>query len=227
VVLNRKNSLFLGSARGGRAAASLAGRTSTCRRHDVDPQNYLSQLLVNLPVLRISDLPDWLPDRWKATQKIRLAALQSKAPLPRPYLWFTYRLPKHKSVAVPEQDLQPVSPVARDSLRTKILQPVARRVGIRKQIGWHTFRRTYSSLLADTGNDVKVVQELMLHSKLSPTMEVYAQAGMSKKRAAQRKAVDGLFNRASEAARDGEDRGKSDCSLIAPSETLLLQDFAR
>jgi integrase len=58
---------------------------------------------------------------------------------------------------------------------------VARRVGIKKQIGWHTFRRTYSSLLAETGNDVKVVQELMRHSKLSTTMEVYTQVGMTKK----------------------------------------------
>lgn len=86
----------------------------------------------------------------------------------------------------------------------KILQPVARKVGIKKQIGWHTFRRTYSSLLAETGNDVKVVQELMRHSKLSTTMEVYAQAGMTKKRAAQRRAVDALFNRDSEASRGGE-----------------------
>ena len=100
-------------------------------------------------------------------------------------------------------------------------------MGIKKQIGWHTFRRTYSSLLADTGNDMKVVQELMRHSKLSTTMEVYAQAGMSKKRAAQRKAVDALFNRDSEASRNGEDIGKKDCSLIAPSETLLLPHYAR
>jgi integrase len=118
------------------------------------------------------------------------------------------------------------TPLWPDSLRTKILQPVARRVGIRKKIGWHTFRRTYSSLLAETGNDVKVVQELM-HSKLSTTMEVYAQAGMTKKRAAQRKAVDALFNRDSEASREREARGESDCSLIAPSKSLMLPDYAR
>jgi hypothetical protein len=59
-------------------------------------------------------------------------------------------------------------------------------------------------LLAETGNDVKVVQELMRHSKLSTTMEVYAQAGMIKKRAAQRKAVDALFNRDSEASTGGK-----------------------
>jgi len=46
VVLNRKNSLFVGNARGGRTAAIL---TSTCRRHEVDPQLYLTQLLMNLP----------------------------------------------------------------------------------------------------------------------------------------------------------------------------------
>jgi transposase len=80
VVLNRKNSLFVGNARGGRTAAILASFTSTCRRHDVDPQLYLTQLLINLPTLRISDLQDWLPDRWKAAQKTRLAALQNQTP---------------------------------------------------------------------------------------------------------------------------------------------------
>jgi hypothetical protein len=30
--------------------------------------------------LRISDLQDWLPDRWKAAQKTRLAALQNQTP---------------------------------------------------------------------------------------------------------------------------------------------------
>jgi transposase len=77
VVLTRKNSLFVGNPRGGRTAAILASLTSTCRRHDVDPQLYLTQLLVNLPALRISDLPAWLPDHWKAAQKIRLAASQT------------------------------------------------------------------------------------------------------------------------------------------------------
>ena len=65
VVLNRKNSLFVGNPRGGRAAAILASLTSTCRRHDSDPQFYLTQLLVNLPSTPISQLAAWLPDQWK------------------------------------------------------------------------------------------------------------------------------------------------------------------
>ena len=76
VVLNRKNSLFVGNARGGRTAAILASLTSTCRRHDMDPQIYLTQLLTNLPSDPDGDLSRWLPDRWKITQKARLAKLQ-------------------------------------------------------------------------------------------------------------------------------------------------------
>ena len=68
VVLNRKNSLFVGNPRGGRTAAILASLTSTCRRHGIDPQLYLTQLLVNLPQARMSELSTWLPDQWKLRQ---------------------------------------------------------------------------------------------------------------------------------------------------------------
>ena len=68
VVLNRKNSLFVGNPRGGRTAAILASLTSTCRRHDIDPQLYLTQLLVNLPSAPITELSVWLPDQWKLRQ---------------------------------------------------------------------------------------------------------------------------------------------------------------
>jgi Transposase IS66 family len=72
VVLNRKNSLFVANPRGGRTAAILASLTSTCRRHDVDPQMYLSQLLINLPVAQMSELSAWLPDQWKIRQAARI-----------------------------------------------------------------------------------------------------------------------------------------------------------
>ena len=79
VILNRKNSLFVGNPRGGRTAAILASLTSTCRRHDIDPQIYLTQLLTNLPLTSHSELPAWLPDRWKLDQKARLDKLQNDA----------------------------------------------------------------------------------------------------------------------------------------------------
>ncbi|MGD0462119.1 MAG: transposase domain-containing protein [Tepidisphaeraceae bacterium] len=37
--------------------------TSTCRRHNIDPQRYLTQLLTNLPATPISQLEQWLPDQ--------------------------------------------------------------------------------------------------------------------------------------------------------------------
>src|SRR5580692_5568582 len=80
IVLNRKNSLFVGNPRGGRTAAILASLTSSCRRHDMDPHLYFMQLLVNLPTWPASDLDAWLPDRWKQAHIARCAALGIPAP---------------------------------------------------------------------------------------------------------------------------------------------------
>ena len=60
VVLNRNISLFVGNPRGGRTAAILASLTSTCRRQQVDPQLYLTRLLMNPPSLPVRDLDAWL-----------------------------------------------------------------------------------------------------------------------------------------------------------------------
>ncbi len=80
IVLNRKNSLFVGNPRGGRTAAILASLTSSCRRHDMDPHLYFMQLLVNLPTWPASDLDAWLPDRWKQAHIARCAALGIPVP---------------------------------------------------------------------------------------------------------------------------------------------------
>jgi transposase len=77
---DRKNSSFVGNSRGGRTAAILASLTSTCRRHDIDPQLYITQLLINLPQAKISDLPAWLPDQWKLRQAERLATVPGITP---------------------------------------------------------------------------------------------------------------------------------------------------
>jgi integrase len=67
------------------------------------------------------------------------------------------------------------------------IQPAAKRLGITKRIGWHTFRRTYTTLLHANGEDVKVVQELLRHGSARITMDVYAQAMTPAKRLAQGK----------------------------------------
>ena len=77
---DRKNSLFVGNPRGGRTAAILASLTSTCRRHQVDPQLYLTQLLMNLPSWPARDLDAWLPDQWKLQHTAHLASLNHQKP---------------------------------------------------------------------------------------------------------------------------------------------------
>jgi integrase len=76
-----------------------------------------------------------------------------------------------------------------DALLLKIIQPAAFRAGIKKRIGWHTFRHSYSSLLVGNGENVKVVQELMRHASSRFTLDVYSQERKSAKRHAQQRVV--------------------------------------
>jgi site-specific recombinase XerD len=69
------------------------------------------------------------------------------------------------------------------------IKPAARKAGIHKNIGWHTFRHTFGTLLKDNGEDVKTVQELLRHANSRITLDVYTQAVNSTKRAAQSKVV--------------------------------------
>ena len=62
--------------------------------------------------------------------------------------------------------------------------------GIKKRIGWHTFRHTYSTALIANGENVKVVQELMRHANSRCTLDVYSQARVQKKREAQQRIVE-------------------------------------
>ena len=69
------------------------------------------------------------------------------------------------------------------------IKPVAKKLGI-GNISWHTFRHTYSNLLRANGEDPKVVQELLRHSSIKITMDIYTQAVSSAKRRAQSRVVE-------------------------------------
>jgi len=71
----------------------------------------------------------------------------------------------------------------------RYIRPVAREAGINKNIGWHTFRHSFATLLKANGEDVKTVQELLRHATSRITLDVYTQAVNSTKRAAQSKVV--------------------------------------
>ena len=77
----------------------------------------------------------------------------------------------------------------------KYLRPVAQRLGIQECIGWHTFRHTYSTLLRSVGTEFKVMQELLRHSTLRSTLDVYTQAITPAKHAAQAAVLSLVFSR--------------------------------
>ena len=65
----------------------------------------------------------------------------------------------------------------------------ADKIGLRKRIGWHTFRHTFGTILNANGENPKVIQELMRHANLKVTMDTYVQAVTDEKREAQNKVV--------------------------------------
>ena len=70
-------------------------------------------------------------------------------------------------------------------LMRTIIRPAAAKIGITQQIGWHTFRHTYSSLLRANKTDIKVTQELLRHASSRVTLDTYTQAITVQKRRAQ------------------------------------------
>jgi len=72
----------------------------------------------------------------------------------------------------------------------RFTRPAAAAAGITKPIGWHTFRYTFSTLMASLGVEAKVVQELMRHASFRTTMDSYTQALDEPKRHAQKRLAD-------------------------------------
>lgn len=76
----------------------------------------------------------------------------------------------------------------------KYLRPAARELGIEKHFGWHTFRHTYSTLLRSVGTEFKVMQELLRHSTIRSTLDVYTQAITPAKQSAQAAVMSLVFS---------------------------------
>lgn len=107
--------------------------------------------------------PYRLPDDWVfATDSARAGAKRGKQPL-----WLSKVMQYH-------------------------IQPLVKRLGIRKRVSWHTFRHTFTTLLTANNENVKVVQELVRHASSKITMDTYAQAQMEDKRRAQRRIANSL-----------------------------------
>ncbi len=66
VAVGRKNWMFAGSDRGGRAAAILGTLVQSAKRHGLDPFEYLRDVFARIASHPMSRLEEFLPDRWAA-----------------------------------------------------------------------------------------------------------------------------------------------------------------
>lgn len=71
LTIGRKNWMFVGSEDGGRATATILSLVQTCRNLDINPQEYLEDVLRRImshPARKIHDL---LPDNWQAERLLQ------------------------------------------------------------------------------------------------------------------------------------------------------------
>ena len=74
IALGRKSWLFAGSERGGDRAAFMYTLIVTAKMNDIDPQEWLADVLARLPNITVSRVHGVLPWNWKAEVKAVKAA---------------------------------------------------------------------------------------------------------------------------------------------------------
>jgi integrase len=79
-------------------------------------------------------------------------------------------------------------------IQQRYIRPVGEAVTGDPNIGWHTFRHSYSSMLRSLGVDLKVQQELLRHTDVRFTLNTYTQADKSQKREAVEMVARGLMD---------------------------------
>jgi len=77
IATGRKNWLFFGSERGGRAAAVIYSIIASARRHDLDVWEYLGDVLRRLADLNPGELAHLLPDAWSRAKSASPSTLKA------------------------------------------------------------------------------------------------------------------------------------------------------
>jgi integrase len=141
--------------------------------------------VVNQNVGKLKTVASGKPEALDPSLSHALANLKARSPFNRPEDW-VFASPASAGG----------KPYWPDMVLNRRVRPAAAALGITKQIGWHTFRRTYASLLKSSGADVKVVQDSLCHANARITIELYTQALTEDKRTAQTKVVQMMLSRA-------------------------------
>lgn len=92
----------------------------------------------------------------------------------------------------PSLDKSGKQPLWANSAMEKRVRPAAESAGIKKRVGWHTFRHSFATMLKANNEDVKTVQESLRHATSKITLECYTQGVMTAKRDAQSKVIEAI-----------------------------------
>jgi len=63
--LGRRNYLFAGNHQAAQRAAMIYSFLGTCKKNNVNPREWLTDVLMRLPDCKTSQLEDLLPHKWK------------------------------------------------------------------------------------------------------------------------------------------------------------------
>lgn len=80
-------------------------------------------------------------------------------------------------------------PLDANSLQVRVLVPAGTAIGLDFNLGWHTLRHGYKSLLDRISSDASLKRDLMRHADVHTTMQVYGEVEMDRLRAANATAV--------------------------------------
>ena len=86
------------------------------------------------------------------------------------------------------------TPYRPDSALERVIKPAVKLAGISKTIGWNTFQHSCGTRLRANHSDVKVQSELLRHSNVGTTLNVYSEAVSDQKPAAHGQVVKQLLS---------------------------------
>jgi integrase len=84
------------------------------------------------------------------------------------------------------------SPYSDSTILTRYLKPAAKKIGI-EGLGWHMFRHSYKTWMASAKINPALMKDLMRHSDISTTMDVYGKTLTPELRAANTLVASQLF----------------------------------